>query len=364
MQKIHNNLLRLGLFSQIEEIKLIQETLQDTLAFMLIKVKPGRNNNIEVVIGYHPALEDKEGYFTGLVDLRLANLFGTGRKISLYWQQKAKNTSHLKIAYYEPWLLNYPIHLSLMGNQYLRDTLYVQEGFNIKTEFPLTYELSLTTGIEGERIRPSSENNLIRNSIKWSWLSGLKLDYRDMIYNPSKGFYAEAIASYAQRTYAETDTLVKSSFIERRLSCSFEYYQSLLFNNQILMLGFQLGSVFSDEIVLADYDNYHLGGTRSLRGYREDWFAGHFISYSTIEYRYLIGLRSRMFLFLDYGYYAYNTWIDEQNNISKKISDYPYGYGFGLRLASNLGVIGLDYAWGESKEIGKGKIHFQIMRDF
>ena len=67
-----------------------------------------------------------------------------------------------------------------MGNQYLRDTLYVQEGFSIKTEFPLTYELSLTAGIEGEQIRSSSENNLIRNSIKWTWLSGLKLDYREL----------------------------------------------------------------------------------------------------------------------------------------------------------------------------------------
>ena len=53
------------------------------------------------------------GYVTGLVNISLRNLFGTGRAAAIKWNKYNRNSQELDLKYLEPWLLGFPININL-----------------------------------------------------------------------------------------------------------------------------------------------------------------------------------------------------------------------------------------------------------
>jgi len=101
-----------------------------------------------------------------------------------------------------------------------------------------------------------------------------------------------------------------------------------------------------------------LGGTRSLRGYRERQFLGFRTGWFSLEYRLLLGKYSRVFVFLDAG--AYSDRTPQQGNFTVG----KIGYGVGIRAESRVGIVGIDYGLGEGDGILDGKVHLQITSQF
>ncbi len=99
-----------------------------------------------------------------------------------------------------------------------------------------------------------------------------------------------------------------------------------------------------------------LGGARSLRGYREEQFRGTRVALGSVEYRYLLGRRSRAIAFVDAGY-----WYRDGSNVAK---DTNLGYGIGLRGDTRLGTISIDYGLGEGDDLLDGKLHVGLIREF
>jgi hypothetical protein len=46
------------------------------------------------------------------------------------------------------------------------------------------------------------------------------------------------------------------------------------------------------------------------------------------------------------------------------IEDYNFGYGFGLRIETRLGVIGIDYGLGEGRCLTSGLVHVGLTNKF
>jgi len=104
-------------------------------------------------------------------------------------------------------------------------------------------------------------------------------------------------------------------------------------------------------------DQFWFGGAGTLRGYPNDFFRGSRIVWSSLELRRLIGNLSSFFIFFDQGYY----WRKDDN---RTVSAYPSGYGFGIRLASRMGIIGLDYGFGEGDTFSTAKVHIRLISRF
>ena len=104
-------------------------------------------------------------------------------------------------------------------------------------------------------------------------------------------------------------------------------------------------------------DHFWFGGFETLRGYREDQFHGTAVAWVNLEYRFLLGRRTRIFLFNDWGFYQYK-------DVSGTVNDILPGYGIGLRFESPLGVMGVDYGFGRGDTFSTGKIHFGIINTF
>jgi outer membrane protein assembly factor BamA len=77
-----------------------------------------------------------------------------------------------------------------------------------------------------------------------------------------------------------------------------------------------------------------------------------------LEYRYLLGRRSRAFVFADAGMYQ------RRERDRGLIREDKIGYGFGIRLETRLGVMGVDYGLARGDDLIQGKVHVGLVNRF
>jgi len=336
------------------------------LGVLLIEVKEKQTNNFDGIIGYIPARnENEKGYVTGLVNISLRNLFGTGRAAAIRWQQFDRNSQELELKYLEPWLFSFPFNINLSLFQRKQDTTYVQRKLEGAVEYLATEDLSASVFVGTEEIIPT-ENEVpvfkVYNSSVLTTGANLKIDTRDDPYAPTSGLLF--INSYSLSRKSINGPLqfitpgLETKIDLQRFTLDFGgFYQ--LFIRQVISLGVHgrelRGSFFENS------DLFRLGGTNSLRGYREEQFLGSRILWTNLEYRLLLTRRTFAFLFFDTGYYLREA--DVERNILKS-EDFLYGYGLGLNIETGLGVLGVSFALGEGDSFSDGKIHFGIVNEF
>ena len=146
--------------------------------------------------------------------------------------------------------------------------------------------------------------HFLANSRKYSGGIEASLDLRDSFKNPRQGIYYKTKVIYSKKFNYATDQFIpeKSVVYETRYTLDLENFIPT-FTYQCLAWGIHLKGMRSDEKVTPFVDQFKMGGLGSLRGYREEEFAGSRIAWSNLEYRYLISYDSRVFVFVDYGYF-------------------------------------------------------------
>ena len=331
-----------------------------------IEVKERNTNNFDGIIGYiPPAKNENSGYVTGLVDVSLRNLFGTGRAAAIKWNKYNRNSQELDLKYLEPWFLNFPININLNLYQKIQDSTYVQRRLEVSLEYLATETISASVILSTESVIPTERTIPVFTVYNSSYLTtglNLKIDSRDDPYSPTEGvlfvnsyiYSRKSINGPLQYIFTNLDTRIDL----QRFALTFYTYH-LLFGKQVIAIGVNArelrGSSFENS------DLYTLGGTNTLRGYREQQFLGSRIFWSNLEYRFLFSRRTFGFLFFDTGYYLRPE--DLIKSISKQ-EEFLYGYGLGINLETGLGVLAVSYALGIGDTFSDGKIHFGILNEF
>jgi len=331
-----------------------------------ISIKEKQTNFFDGIAGYVPAVNDKEsGYLTGFVNVSLRNLLGTGRAASLRWQQENRYSQELELRYLEPWLFGFPFNLEGGLFQRKQDSTYVQRNFEGRLEFLATSEISASVLIAAQSTIPSEQNAnrfTVFNSSAFTSGVNLRIDTRDDFYSPTEGIFFNNTYSYTSKSIngpvAFITPTTNTKVALQRIEFDFIFFEQL-FNRQVAALGVHGRELRGDDVELSDL--YFLGGTNSLRGYREKQFQGNRILWSNLEYRLLLTRRSFAFLFFDTGYFLRNE--DKQKSIPEN-SSFTIGYGFGLNIETGLGVLGVSFALGKGDSISDGKIHFGIINEF
>ncbi|MBK7501183.1 MAG: BamA/TamA family outer membrane protein [Ignavibacteriales bacterium] len=333
---------------------------------LLVEVTEKNTNNFDGIIGYiPPGKNESSGYITGLVNISLRNLFGTGRAASIRWNKYNRDSQELDLKYLEPWFLSFPLNINLGLYQRVQDTTYVQRKFEGSLEYLATEDISASVLIASESVVPTVRAIPVFTVYNSSYITtgaNLKIDTRDDPYSPTEGLLFINSYSFSRKTINGPSEYITSNLNTsvdlQRFSSSFYFFYEL-FSRQIVAIGVNAremrGSTFENS------DLYKLGGTNSLRGYREEQFLGSRIFWSNLEYRALLTRRSYGFIFFDTGYYYRPEEIDK--NIPKS-EEFLYGFGLGLNLETALGVLRVSYALGEGDTFSDGKIHFGILNEF
>ena len=190
------------------------------------------------------------------------------------------------------------------------------------------------------------------------------IDLLDRPANPRKGLFYRADIGYGlKRNYSTSSfTPEKEKASSKQISLDLNHFLPTL-RKQTFSVGLHLKALNTDEKSIPISDQFRLGGINSVRGYREEEFSGTRIAWANLEYRFLLNRNSRIFLFTDFGYYERSSPAGSAGQFGK-ISGEKSSYGFGLRIDSKAGLLGLDYGLGEGDSFSQGKIHFGITNRF
>jgi outer membrane protein insertion porin family len=360
--RIRNRLMRLTYLAEVEEPELFWTTGQD--GGLLVRVKEGNSSRFDGILGYVPATTDAKGYFTGMIDISLGNLLGSGRALEAHWQKRDQKTQDIKLSYWEPWIAGIPVSAGAAFSQLIQDTTYVQRDLQFNSAMPLLENLSITAQLANQSITPDSLGSyglgLLRSRTTTAAI-GLEYDSRDDRINPRRGvFYGTAVQAGQKKNLGPDELIeqqqVRKNSTNKRILLDVEFYLPL-WKRQVLAWTLHGRQIQSNEGIIPLPDQFRLGGARTLRGYREDQFRGSSVSWSALEWRYILGRRSRFFCFMDAGYFSSK---DRQT----RSEGYKVGYGFGFRLETGLGMMGVDYGLGQGDTALAGKVHVGLVNEF
>lgn len=363
LEKIPQRLNRLEIFKPVKEPALIV-TAEDSVAIK-IEIEEGNSTSFDGVIGYIPdqtSAANKRGYFTGLINLSFRNLFGSARKFDVHWQKPDQLSEEFELFYTEPWLLGYPLDISLGLDRTVRDTTFVEWNGHLFSRLRLFGNLSILANLSRKTVYPDSSASrtlrLLRNEIINSEI-GIEYDIRDNPINPRSGLIYRSTYSYGFKNnlgpeYLFLEDKVKKKYELQTIKLRFGWYYNL-WSNQVFALEMNGMQIKSDRLQRSDY--FWFGGSRTLRGYRENQFWGDIAAWANLEYRFILNRNSRLFLFSDWGLY-HNP---EQAESHRELLP---GYGFGIRIDTPLGILGVDYGLGRGDGFAEGKIHFGIINRF
>lgn len=369
-------LRRTGYFDSVSEPYLVWSDSSRGLAELGVQVSEGRPNRFEGVVGYQPAdgtgAVSAKGYFTGLVDLVLGNLWGSGRRLSARWERPVKETTTLELMYREPWIAGYPVDTEgrLFVDQrpgYASEELRVYIGGELWSDFSVG-------GSVGREIVRSDSIALLGGPRFRGWLVSSEIEYdtRDDVLNPTSGiryrfgwetsfrrnriYDVDFVNRFGADSWPETE---RTSTVRVNLTHLVGLGGVGLGDRLILAIGWNGAQTTSNEgATLSASDQIRVGGVTTVRGYYEEHFSGDLAVWGRHELRYLLAPASRAFVFVDAGAIR-NRYRDIQGDVVETTA-WPIGYGVGMRARTAAGVLGIDFGWGRGDSFGHGKVHVRL----
>lgn len=367
-------LLRTGLFRTIAPpYPLVEEDGSGVRVGLVVEEAPA--NRIEGVFGFNQGEGSQESFFSGYLDLLLKNLGGVGRRVAVRWERRAQDARELRLAYREPWLPLVPAAAEFDLRRTFRDSTYARTEAACRVEVPLTAAASLTASIARDSWSPGErEPATIPTSTRTRGGGGVRWSATDDPVNASRGFDLELSADYASKRVepivsrgdstaspaggGAAPSIDVSEWIGHAAVAVFVP----LGGPHLVRLGASGSAIASDEEIVPDYEQFFLGGARTLRGYDEDRFQGDKVAVVSAEYRFRLGGRSRVFLFVDQGYVTFERAAPGGGATRDEAT--PLGWGAGLQTDSRLGVMGVGVGIPEGEGLSAARVHVSIAQEF
>jgi outer membrane protein assembly factor BamA len=353
-------------------------------------LKPKKSSQINALIGFLPSSDPLLGnkiLVTGEATIDLKNALGNGETIALNWEQLQPQSPRLNILFQQPYIFKSPFGLNVSFDLYKQDSSYI----NLNLTAGAQYDLSATqSGSVFIRSMISNVLNLDTASIIASHALpteadissvslGVSYDLNNTNYrfNPRRGNELDLVGSVGTKTIhrnAQIQNLsdpsdpsfnfnslydtVKLSSYEFQVKLSGAHYFPLT-RTSTLKLGFN-GGVYSSPNTYRN-ELFLIGGYKLLRGFDEASIPAAQYAVGTLEYRYLIGMNSFLFGFLDAGWAANNVPDYELNEVY-------IGTGIGMAFETKAGIFNISYAVGKQSgtnlDFRDAKIHLGYVSFF
>lgn len=394
---VYNNEKLQNISKRILELPYLQEqqpanlSMLGTGATLNLYLKQKRSSQINFLVGFLPAnTETGKAQLTGDVHLDLKNSLGFGESILLNWQQLQLKSPRLNIGYQHPYIFNSPFGIDFSFDLLKKDSSYLQ----INSQLGLQYILSVNQS--GKIFLQNQRNYLLQggydtNQIKITKTlpvnidvssSSLGIDYEfintNYRFNPRTGNEIKIITTAGIKKIGINNDIINlkdpanPNFNFHSLYDSLKTKAYQLRFNLIAARYFPVGkksvlktavntAAFSSENIFRN-ELFQIGGYRLLRGFDEESIYATQYAVFTEEYRYLVGLNSYVFQFVDIG--ITKTKYQQTNFTGNYI-----GAGLGLAFETKFGLLNLSYAIGKRSDVNfnireASKIHFGYVNYF
>jgi len=362
-------------------------TMLGTGSVLNLYLQQKKSSQVNVLVGFLPAndqLASNKLLVTGEANINLRNALGSGETIGVNWQQIQVKSPRLNMLYQQPYIFGTAFGASTSFDLFKKDSSYLNLNFILGLQYSLSanksgkiffqsFRTNLltvdTAAIKASKKLPDQLDVSVNNlGVDYEWN---KTNYR---YNPRKGSGLHVVASAGLKTIRENNTILKISDPDYSYSTLYDTVKLNSYQARIMGLGahyFPIGKAAALKIAVnagliqspAIYRNelFQIGGYKLLRGFDEESIFASSYAVATAEYRYLIGLNSFLFSFVDLGFAANKSvYADSKNTF--------IGAGLGLAFETKAGVFNISYAAGKRDDvkfnIRQAKIHLGYVNYF
>jgi len=313
--------------------------------------------------------------------LNFPRFTGDGQSINLRAEFGTRRKDY-RLSFTEPWIFDWPLSFGfdVYRRSWVREE-YEEErtGGAIRLGKSLGEDLSVYLTYKNEMVKigdiePAASNDIWVEEGK-NIISSLRLalvrDTRNNVFEPSRGSRNLLSAEYAGGILEGDKDFVKYNLDSRWFFTPIDKI--------VLDLHFRAGFVdkFDDTVRVPIYERFYAGGGQTIRGYKErkvgpkdangDPIGGRFLTIGNIELTFpLIQDEEKRrsiikgAVFCDSGY----VWANPDDFDG---ADFHTGVGLGVRIATPMGPVNLDYGYpldvdpGEPEE---GRVHFRMGHTF
>ena len=309
---------------------------------LLINIEESKMTYLEGVLGMNRSNEEFK--LSGQIRLQFLNLWGTDRAIKLFWKQIPTSNSELSLSYHESGIPGIPVAGDFELYRAQQDSTWIKTRGILEVYYQM---LKHSLGIElaSESLTPGSRRPAIINKEKAQSV-GAFWNYSNYAggVNPYKGMEMKLLyrltgSNLTKHLYGATEAGVKSYIPVK--------------NRFVGFIGVEIRNLENRNVEL--WQQYKMGGYGTLRGYYEDEFSSFRLAWINYELRYRLNPDSYIYVLFDQGFLG-----REKNKLKTDL----FGLGFGIKINTRLGILGLEYALGYRDKhfanLNSGMIHLGL----
>lgn len=391
---LYNELLLKNADSRLSQLPFLQTTRPSLVYFVSNIAKPvvyvtnRKSSSVDGIIGFAPGSDNNSNklLITGEANLKLQNLFGTGKSFDLAFKSFLSGSQELKTRIVWPYILRSNIGLDYELNLLKFDSTFLDVKHDIGLQYRLIgndyikvfYTLQTTSllTVDTNQIRVFHALPVANDLINNLYGLGIKLTRYDYFFNPRKGYSLESTAAVGFKEIKRNPTVESVKFLQpdNRYKSIYDTMQLSSIQYRFYIRGdvfipvtqrvisrieANAGHVETQSLFISEL--FRIGGLRTLKGFDEQAIFASTYGIVNTEIRYLLQQNSNVMLFWNGAWY--------RNAVRQPvISDMPYGFGAGLNFETGAGIFSLYYAVGKqfnnSIEFNKAKIHFGFLNYF
>ncbi len=326
------------------------------LLFYLTELK---SNRLELGGGYLPRQGTLPGEFVGRVDFESRNLFGSGRQLAALYDRKDRFSSRTYFRFVQPVFIPDHLEFSMHLEQVDYDSSY--HSFAVSGDVSLVTRGQMRLG--GHASWTKTEPQRGSEPPSRTLGGGISYDMNRLQYrpNPSGGYRIGFAVSYLRRSSQPDSSGTTATDNESVFEIGADNYFPLG-KTVVFRLNLAAHIRITSRDLIDHSEQFKLGGFGSLRGYRQDQFAGRRIALGQSELRLRPSRQFAFYLFSDIGY-VYSKRLVAPNLVgSEEIT--RVGSGFGLFVGNPTVQMTMELGWGYHDRIDEGKIHVGLVTLF
>jgi outer membrane protein assembly factor BamA len=351
-------------------------------------LQPKRSSQVNFLIGFLPAnTQTNKLQLTGDVNLNLKNALAKGETIALNWQQLQTKSPKLSVGYQQPYIFKSPFGIDFSFDLFKKDSTFLQVNSQLGIQYLLTSRQSgklffqrqttslLASGVDTNlvkftrRLPPNVDVSAISTGFDY------ELTNTNYKFNPRSGNEIRLITSVGVKTIGKNNDILSLSDTAFNYGSLYDSLKLKTYQFRVKIIAahyFPLGkrSTIKALVNAAIYNSrnifrnelFQIGGYKLLRGFDEESIYATQYGVVTAEYRYLLGLNSYMFSFIDAGWVKNKFQdINVKNNFIST--------GIGLLFETKLGLLNMSFAIGKRSDVNfdfrrGSKIHFGYINYF
>jgi len=356
LQRIYN----LGFFEEVKRDHLPGKKPEDVvLVIQVVEQKTGR-------AGLGGGYSSLNG-LVGFANLSQNNWRGEGKRIALKTEFGGIRTYEL--SYFDPWLGDKPrsFGIDLYNTKYTRSlytagntlTEYDEErrGGSVSLGRRIRRDVDLSFRLRDENVKVNPTNSTVAvpvgvvNGRLQTFATILDKDTRDNRFRPTTGVHDSFWVETTGGILRGNNQYTKYVLALRR------YFPISKGGKTVFAFQGVGGRATIGKGFVPIYDMFSVGGSDTVRGYREREFLGTKLLYGNFEVRQRIAKNFDVVGFFDVG----SSWGLDYNRVSQDYKNRK-GFGLGIRLQTPLGPVAIDHA--KATDRGDARTYFNFGSSF